>query len=830
MNRLIGRIGRADLRRHPLQTGLAMLGVAIAVAVVVAVDLANHSAREAMRVSLESVTGSATHQIVAGPEGVDERLYPRLRTEQGLRQAAPIVQGGVVRADDTRRSLTLLGVDAFAEGGFQRPLGGANDLGDAFNALMLRDDAVVVGRGEAERLAVESGDSMDLLINGERRQVTVVSVVDDPDDQARGLLLTDIAAAQQLLGQLGRLDRIDLIMDDARAQALANDLGDGVRIVPAAASAQSVLQMSQAFHINLTALSLLAVVVGAFLVFNTLSFLGVRRRATIGILRAMGVQRREIMGQMLGDALFIGIIGTLAGLGLGFALAHGLVGLVLQTVNDVYFERAAGELMLSPWSLVAGLLVGLVGSVVAALAPAREAAATPPRAALSRADLEQRARQLARRGGIAGGITLVAGALVIALSEGLVPAFVGLFALILGAAFLAPVIILGVGAALRPLMRGRPVGSLIVEGAVASLSRTGVAVAALSVAVAAVIGVAVMIASFRASVVDWLEGSLAADFYISAPATLADAEADRLGALNGVDFVSRSQWYDLPTADGPVTIWALELPAERAPQVDIRRPEPATALDAYATDQAVLISEPFAARRSLAPGDTLTLPVGSESVDLEVAGVYRDYASPTGAVLMRRALYRDLYEDDGLAGIGVHVTDAADRDALIPQLEQSLAGVPGARVTDNAAVLEQSLRIFDRTFAITEVLRWLAGLVAFVGVISALMALQLDRLREFAMLRAVGLSRGGLAGLIGGQSGLLGLIAGLWAVPLGVLLAGLLVFVINRRAYGWTMGFELQVGPVVEGVLLAVVAALLATLYPAWRATRLQIAAGLKGE
>ena len=830
MNRLIARIGRADLARHPLQTGLAMLGVAIAVAVVVAVDLANHSAREAMRVSLESVTGSATHQIVGGPAGVDERLYTRLRTDRGLRRAAPVIQGGVVRADGSGRALTLLGVDAFAEGPFQRPLGQTNNLGDAFNDLMLRDDAVVVGAGEAERLGVSAGDRMDLLIGGERHTVTVVAVADDPEDQSRGLILADIAAAQTLLDQHGRLDRIDLIVDDARAEALAETLGEGVRIVPAAASAQSVLQMSRAFQINLTALSLLAVVVGAFLVFNTLSFLGVRRRASIGILRAMGVQRREILAQMIGDALLIGVVGTLAGLALGYALAHGLVGLVLQTVNDVYFARAAGDLVASPWSLAAGLLVGLAGSVVAAAAPARDAAATPPRAALSRADLEQRARRLAGRAGWVGASALAAGAVVIALSTGLVPAFVGLFAVILGAAFIAPAIILAVGALLRPLMRGRPVGGLIVEGAVASLSRTGVAVAALSVAVAAVIGVAVMIASFRASVVDWLEGSLAADFYVSAPADLSDAQADRLAALESVRFVSRSQWYDLPTDDGPVTLWALGLPDGREPAVDIRRPDRADALAAYRAGGAVLISEPFAARRELAPGDTLALPVGDSRRALTVAGVYRDYASPTGAVLMPRDLYRELYADAGLAGIGVHARDGVDREALIGRLESALAGVPGARVTDNAAVFEQSLRIFDRTFAITEVLRWLAGLVAFVGVISALMALQLDRLREFAVLRAVGLGRAGLAGLVSGQSALLGLIAGLWAVPLGVALAALLVFVINRRAYGWTMGFELQAGPLVEGVALAVIAALLATLYPAWRATRLRIAAALKGE
>ncbi|MEX0421882.1 ABC transporter permease [Spiribacter pallidus] len=830
MNRLLGRIGRSDLRRHPLQTGLAVLGVAIAVAVVVAVDLANHSAREAMRVSLESVTGKATHQLVGGPKGLDERVYTRLRTEQGLRQAAPVIQGGVTLVNESRRPMTLLGLDAFAEGPFQRPLGSGEGLGDAFNDLLLRDDAVAIGSGEAERLGVAAGDHLDLVVAGESRRVTVVAVVDDPEDQGRGLILADIAAAQSLLGRLGRLDRIDLILTDDEAGALATTLPSGVRLVPAAASSNSVLQMSRAFHINLTALSLLAVVVGAFLVFNTLSFLSVRRRPTIGVLRAMGVQRREILLQVLGDALLIAAAGTIMGLGLGFALAHGLVGLVLQTVNDVYFERAAGDLVLSAWSLAAGLLVGLGGSLLAALAPAREAAATPPRSALSRSDLERRARWLATRASVGGGGLLILGAAVIALSDALVPAFAGLFALILGAAFLAPGVILLTGGLLRPRVTGRPYAGLIVEGAVASLSRTGVAVAALSVAVAAVIGVAIMIASFRGSVVDWLAGSLAADFYLTAPASLTDGQADEAAALEAVDFVSRSRWYELPTADGPVELWALGLPDGRRPEVAIRQGDPAAARAAFEDDAAVLVSEPFAARRQLAVDDRLILPLPSGDVSLRVAGVYRDYSAPTGVVLMRRSLYQRFFDDEGIDGISVHATTDADRTTLGRRLEGLLAGVPGGRVTDNAAVFEQSLMIFDRTFAITEVLRWLAGLVAFVGVISALMALHLDRMREFAVLRATGVTRRGLAGLVGGQSGLLGLIAGLWAIPLGVALAGLLVFVINRRAYGWTMGFDLQAAPLVEGVMLAVVAALIAAVYPAWRAARMPIVEGLKGE
>ncbi|MBS3785440.1 MAG: FtsX-like permease family protein, partial [Gammaproteobacteria bacterium] len=422
---------------------------------------------------------------------------------------------------------------------------------------------------------------------------------------------------------------------------------------------------------------------------------------------------------------------------------------------------------------------------------------------------------------IAVGALLLA-ALIIGLSTDLVSAFFGLFVLIMGAALLTPLVVLMTGALLRPFTRGRPYAALIVEGAVASLSRTGVAVAALTVAVAAVIGVAVMITSFRGSVVDWLEGSLAADFYISAPErVLTDSLADSLGALPEVDYVSRSRWVDLATDQGPVELWALELPAGQAPAVDIRQGDPAAALQAFAETRAVLVSEAFASRQNLAPGDSIQLPVGAEQQRFDVAGVHRDYASPGGVVLMRRALYQSLYGDDALSGVGVHLQPQTDRAMALTTLEQRVGGTPGARVVDNAAIFDQSLAIFDRTFAITGVLRWLAGLVAFVGVLGALMALHLDRTREFAVLRAIGLSRSGLGWVIGGQSGLLGLVAGLCAIPLGVALAWLLVFVINQRAFGWTMGFDLHAMPLLEGVMLAVLAALIAAVQPALRAARL---------
>ncbi|HOW77626.1 MAG TPA: ABC transporter permease, partial [Candidatus Competibacteraceae bacterium] len=332
--------------RHPWQLGLAILGIALGVAVVLAVDLANASARRSFDLAMNRLTGHATHRLVGGPQGVPEAVYVQWRLERGIRQAAPVVTGTLPRADQPGQLLQILGVDPFTEAPFRDPAadvtGGAFDL----RALLLRPDAAL--------LPASLGDQVTLRRGEQRFTLRRAGTLNGPE--LDGLIITDIATAQTLLGHAGRLSHIDLILPEGAAgESLAAELRAGLpsnlRLERPAQRNQATADLSAAFSLNLTAMSLLALVVGLFLIYNAISFSVVQRRALLGMLRALGVSRRELLLGILGEALLLGLAGTLLGGLLGLWIGSGLVHLVTRTINDLYYVLSVREFFIDPWSL-----------------------------------------------------------------------------------------------------------------------------------------------------------------------------------------------------------------------------------------------------------------------------------------------------------------------------------------------------------------------------------------------------------------------------------------------------------------------------------------------
>ena len=329
--------------RRPWQALLAIIGVAMGVAVVIAIDLANDSARRAFLLSTATVTGQATDQLVGGPTGIPEQVFTDLRVTSGVRQSAPIVEGYATTVVTPTRTLQILGIDPFSEGPFRPevlPAGAGFD--GALIGLLSDPNAVIVSRTTAEALQLSVGADLPVLIGGASHTLRVVGILDPAStgvSQALGdVLITDISIAQGWLGKVGRLDRIDLIIsDDAQRSRIATTLPAGVRMVTPQQRAQSTTEMTQSFEINLTALSLLALVVGMFLIYNTMTFSVVQRRGLLGTLRCIGVSQREIATLMLVEGVVIGVVGTAAGIGIGIGLAQLLLGLVARTINDIYF-------------------------------------------------------------------------------------------------------------------------------------------------------------------------------------------------------------------------------------------------------------------------------------------------------------------------------------------------------------------------------------------------------------------------------------------------------------------------------------------------------------
>ncbi|MEM6336202.1 MAG: FtsX-like permease family protein, partial [Bacteroidota bacterium] len=482
------------LKQHPFLTLLSVLGVALGVAVVVAIDLTNVSARKAFELSSEGVTGKATHAVVGASSGVADSVYRQVRLDLGIRDSAPVVEGYVSAGE---RTLQVLGVDALAEAPFRTYLGepgsGTIDLG----TFMARPQTALLSEQTATALGLSLDDSLTVEVDGRATNLRIVGLLDPEDEYSErvldNLLLTDIANAQSLLATENRLTRIDLIVPDGEAgEAMLAELGaalpDGVSVERSTARTETIAQMTRAFNLNLTALSFLALIVGMFLIYNTTTFSVVQRRLVIGRLRALGVSRGEIFSMVLGEALIVGIAGTVLGLLAGYLLATGLVQLVTQTINDLYYVVNVRQLDVEPWSLAKGVLLGIGATLAAAFAPARSATGEAPVTTLKRSVQEDRARTRAPWLGLAGIVLAAIGVGVLALpTRNLAVSYGGMLALLLAFAFATPLVLIGVSRLATPMLRivGGAVGAMAGRGVASALSRTGIAVAALMVAIAA---------------------------------------------------------------------------------------------------------------------------------------------------------------------------------------------------------------------------------------------------------------------------------------------------------------------------------------------------------
>jgi putative ABC transport system permease protein len=833
---------RSSLRHlwlHRWQAALSVLGVALGVAVVLAVDLAVSSARVGFTLSAEAVAGRATHRAEGGPGGLDDSAYRELRGVAGVSAAAPVMDGEVV-GGQVAVVLRILGVDPFAEAPFRRYGGGEDDRTAA--SLLIGDRTALVTGSTATRLDVEEGSWLPLDVGGRRDSVRVAGLLEPADETSRlgleNLLVVDVGTAQELLRRRS-LDRVDLILESpAAAAAVQRVLGPGGAVSPVGAAGGALRDMTRAFDLNLRALSLLALIFGIFLIYNSVTFSVVQRRRLLGTLRALGASRRQVFGLVLGEAALLGVAGTAIGLGLGLLLGGGLLRLVTRTIEDLYFVMTVRELVVSPATLATAAALGLIGTLLAALPPAYEAATAHPRAALLRSELEMGLRRRLPLLSLAGVGLSAAGMVVLMLSSSVDASFVGLFGVIIGAALLTPHVTVLLMTVLRPVAGAAlgVLGRMAATGVSSSLSRTAPAVAALTVAVAVTIGVAVMIGSFRGSLVDWLDTTLSADVYVSPvrPGGIAGridpAAAALLLADPAVAEVRRYREGPIPTTAGPMELMAIGIDSRLRDHFTFLAGDQDLFWDAFVAGEVLLVSEPFAYHRQVGVGDTIRLRTERGVEPLPVAGVFRDYGSDRGMVMISYPGYRARWDDPTLTTMALILEPGSDRQAVMDRLRSATAPVQPLNIRSNHRLAEISLVVFDRTFAITQVLRLLALIVAFVGVLSALMALQLERARELGVLRANGLTPGQVWTMVISQTGLMGLAAGLMALPLGLVLSVLMIEFVNRRSFGWSIDMATPPEVLLQAVALALGAALLAGLYPAWRMARTSPAEALRSE
>ncbi|NJO79183.1 MAG: ABC transporter permease [Cyanobacteria bacterium RM1_2_2] len=850
-NRPLWRLAWQRIRQRPLQYVLCILGIALGVAMMVSIDLANGSAQRAFALSTDAVTGRTTHRIVAvSPTGVDESIYSQLRREFNQIPASPVVEGYALVEELEAQPYRLVGLDLFAESPFRSYFGDVESQGAGFVQFLTDPDAVVLSQEVAERSGIRLGDPLHLDIAGQHRTVHLVGTLATTDQTNRralsNIIFADIATAQEILGQIGKLSQIDLIANSsAEITAIESSLPTGLKIETAAAQKNAVQQMTAAFELNLAALSLLALVVGMFLIYNTVTFSVIQRRPIFGILRCLGVTQGQIFVLILGEAAIFSVIGSALGVGLGIVLGRSIVGLITQTINDFYFVVTVQQVTLSNSTLVKGLVIGIASALFASALPALEAMNTPPTLILQRSTLESRVLKLLPKLVLAWVALTGAGILLLRWQgAGLVAAFTGLFAVLLGAALLTPPLIAVMMRGFAPLGQAFGVlGRLAPRDILRSLSRTSVAVAALMVAVSVIVGVSIMVGSFRGTVVSWLDQTLQADIYVSPPTTTANRVIGKLDpqvvetlqTWNGIKDVVSYNDAEVRVVDFDKQVKLISANGDvsqgKRPYAWIRPDLGTDPWMALNEGKGAIISEALIIRENLAETpETITLETPEGNRSFPILAVFYDYSSDRGTVILDDSVYEPIWHDTSIASLGLFVQPNTDTEAIVAEIREYFRGRQDLSVQSNRTLREDSLIIFDRTFAITNALRLLAVVVAFIGVLSTLMSLQLERTRELGILRSTGMTPRQLGTMTLLETGLMGVMAGVFAMPLGYALAWILIYVINVRSFGWTLQMALEGKYFWQAFLVAIVAALLAGIYPALRLGKMNISTAIRQE
>jgi putative ABC transport system permease protein len=823
------------LFREPVRTALTVFAIALGVAVVLAIDLAGVAATGSFRSSMETLAGDNDLEVVAGG-GVPESAVGTLAQMPFNLRISPRMEDYAV-LPSTKQTLPLIGLDLVAE---------SNNYGNADSPLQLEGlsknqdtakgledlsspDTIYV----SSNLGRAVGDKLSLLINDQIKDYTIRGVYPDSNGNESAIVM-DIAAAQRALHRFGRVDRILIKTPDNPSlevwqERLKSALPAGVDVRRQGTAINENRRMLQAFRWNLRLLSYISLVVGAFLIYNTISVSVVRRRAEIGIVRALGASRGLVLGAFIGEAATFGFVGGLIGLPLGRAMADGAVKLMSLTVDALYVSSRPGAIVLSPYSILEALAIGIGVAVASAYAPAREAAQVSPVEAMARGRREYDAGVHKFRDLAAAAVLALAAAVASQappIGGKPILGYLSALLLIVASALAIPAFVDGVGrVSSQFLKRAFGVEALLASRSLrASLRRTSVLVGALSTAIAMMTSVGIMVGSFRQTVISWMSDQLPADLYLrpaSDPAagrhpTISLDLANTIAALPGVAAVDRLRAYEI-TYDGlPATLASADLRVmgKYKNTAFFSGRSTRQVLADLKNSDSVVVSEPFTYKHHVKAGDTLQLGLGSTQQSFKVVDVYYDYSSERGNIIMDRDTMLKYLPDETPSNMAVYVAPGTPVETVRNEIVQAAAN-HRILIFSNGNLRGEAIRIFDRTFAITYALEAVAIIVAVMGVAGALLALVIDRRRELGLLRFLGSSKNQIRKLIVVEAGLLGLLANVTGVILGFVMSLVLIFVINKQSFGWTIRFHWPV-LITLGALTGVYAAtVLSGLYPA---------------
>ncbi|MBI5174202.1 MAG: ABC transporter permease [Candidatus Melainabacteria bacterium] len=860
-----------DIRRNLVRTFLTVAGIALGVAVFLAISIANDTALARFRQTVAQVAGKANLELLPLSAGsMDEGLLEDLSFlgGVGVKWTSIIDEHLVVKgASGQDEVIQIIGIDMLADPEFKRyeesddggsgdaaasTSGDASGSASAVESSVFAPDSVLVGASLAERLHLKKGSTFTCLLPEGERILNVAGVMSKSGlggAYSGNLIVADMPLAQVLTGLEGRVSRVDMIVGSGKENTGDSDSGsrsddDQVyravseklrQIMPSdimigtpETRSNQAEKMTRSFEYNLLALTLIALMVGMFLIYNTMTITVLRRRPEIGVMRALGVKRSTILNMFLWETIFIGGLGTTCGVVLGGFLAQGALAAVAQTFQYFYFKVPLEKVSPAPEQYLLAAAIGMGLTLTAALPPLLESTTVAPAEATKRASFESRLRFMALPLFIMGLVCLALCYLSSLQGPVLDFPFFGYLAALLaivGASLLMPLalsrLLPGLSRLLGHFMGAK--GRVAASSLSGTLSRTAVACASLMIGIAMMISLAIMISSFRKTVTQWIDQSFQADLWMQSQARAAGNKGARLpesvvkecAAVKGVaaaeGFVDRRIIYE----GMPVFLAAADFDvlAKYGNQLFLSGETNEAVCNRMSGSRAI-ISEPFAVRRKLKKGDVLKLDVGGVSETFTVEDIYYDYASDLGYIIIPRDVYKNLYKDSTVSNVAIYLQPGADLAAVKSELMSRLSG---ARLAINSTMelRKQAIVIFDRTFAITYALHTIAVIVSMLSVMNALFALTIESKREFAILRYLGAGRSQLAAIVYTQAAILATVGNIGGLGLGYILSLLLTHVINKQSFGWSVQYSIPYDFIVQSSILVVATAVASACLPA---------------
>lgn len=841
------------LTQNYLQSFLAILGIALGIAISISIDLSVASSKQAFEISTSRVVGKATHHIYAGNEQpFDQGVYTKLKTQYGIAKLAPVVERYLPVVDkngEDYRVTRLMGIDALAEKDF-RAL--AQDYELSEDSSIFAKNSILLSKKTTEDLGKKLNEEIQLRVGNKIKTLKISGFLDDSGSYDN-ILVMDIISAQDFLELGNRLSHIDLIQEKSKSFAsnkklyseneLSKLIPKGLKLERSELRTESVENMTRAFNINLVALSFLALIVAVFLIYNSMSFSVVQRRKVLAVLKALGTSPRQIIKMIFIEALIFAALGISIGIGLGIFMSSFLIQLITQTINDLYFVLEITSFKFSYFALLKAIGLGLATTLVAALVPAFDAASSSPQIAMNRSVYESSSNINFYKIALAGlGLAAIGTALLKLNFAVIFVGFTALGLIIVGLALCSPIITKFFCTIFEKIFKTcfGYIGSLSINSISSQLSRTSVAIASLVIAISVSIALSITIFSFRETVVKWLDNSLQADIYISSPRLVANRNDSPLNQnlrKQILDFSKEKmsgmltyRHVDIHSNLGKVQLAAIDQ-NETVEDIMIFKKliKNGWSIFREQKEDTIYISEPFAYKHKLKTNDIVSLKTNTGDRKFRVIGIFFDYGTDQGIIMMNKYLYRKYWNDFDLSSIALILKDKSMVQGFVQELNDKFNRYK-VLINSNIDLKNESMMIFDRTFRVTSVLKIISILVAFIAVLAAFMSLQLERQREFAILRANGVTPFQIMQMLILQTTTMGFIAAIIAIPVGIVQALVMIFVVNQRSFGWTLNFGLEPSFIGEAILYAVIASALAVIYPAIKISSIKPAAILRND